>query len=169
MENRTHVRALHLDSAGSWFRTEKTACEFALKVVVNGEHLVTILCSPKDPEELAVGFLVSEGLIRTKKEIREIKFDRRSGSVSLGTTESKSPDGSTFKRRFLTTGCGRGIRFTGHDRMEIKKKNSSGIRLSREDVLSLYRRFQKSSDLYEQTHAVHSAALCDTKKLLVFA
>jgi FdhD protein len=38
-----------------------------------------------------------------------------------------------------------------------------------EEVFSLSRRFQGASELYRSTHGVHSAALCDTREVLVFA
>ena len=116
-----------------------------------------------------MGFLASEGIIRAKEEIRELTLDGESGVVRIRTTENKTEDGKFFKERFLTTGCGRGVSFSSYDDTALKKKIFSDIHLTREDVLSLYHRFQENSDLYQQTHAVHSAALCDTKELLVFA
>ena len=168
MENRKNVKALHLDGAGSWVRTEATACEFPLRIMLNGEHLVTILCSPGDPEALAAGFLASEGIIRAKEEIRELTLDGESGVVRIRTAENKTEDGNIFRERFLTTGCVRGVSFNSYDDIDLKKKIFSDIHLTREDVLSLYHRFQENSDLYRETHAVHSAALCDTKEILVF-
>jgi FdhD protein len=168
MENRKNVKALHLDGTGSWVRTEKTACEFPLNIMLNGDELVTVICSPADPEALAVGFLASEGIIRTRKEIQELTFDGESGIIRIRTTENKTETSKLFKDRFLTTGCGRGISFSSYDDIDLKMKIFSDIRLTREDVLSLYHRFQKNSVLYSETHAVHSAALCDTKEILVF-
>ena len=39
------------------------AREFSLTIVLNNQELVTLLCSPSDLEYLAVGFLLSEGLL----------------------------------------------------------------------------------------------------------
>ena len=167
MENHKKVKALHLDSMRSWVRTEATAREFFLGVVLNGKKLITMPCSPEDPEALAVGLLASRGIISSKEEIEEISFDEASGIIRISATENKKGNGKIFSEDFLRTGYGRDV--GGYDDIDFKMKVLSNIRLTREDVLSLYRRFQGSSDLYRETHAVHSAALCDTREILVFA
>ena len=41
--------------------------EFPLTISLNHREIVTRLCSPKDLEYLAIGFLVSEGLISSTR------------------------------------------------------------------------------------------------------
>ncbi len=68
---------------------EKTvAREFLLTIFLNGQELVTIMCSPKDLKYLAAGFLVSEGLLNSKEEITGIKVDEFAGIVRV---ETKGP------------------------------------------------------------------------------
>jgi len=55
--------------------------EFPLTIILNERELVTLLCSPTKLEFLTAGYLWSEGLIESKKEIREIKLDREKGVV----------------------------------------------------------------------------------------
>jgi FdhD protein len=169
MENRKGVEALHIDREGSAIRTEWTAREFPLTIMINGEQLVTVLCSPGDLEALAVGFLFSEGIIRTKEEITGLLLDSERGIVRIRTAEDKLADGKLFMKRVLTTGCGRGMAFYSYADLDRKKKVLSDLRVTPEEVLSLSRRFQVASDLYKSTHGVHSAALCDTREVLVFA
>ena len=38
--------------------------EFPLTIIFNNQELVTLLCSPSNLKQLAVGYLVSEGLIK---------------------------------------------------------------------------------------------------------
>ena len=57
----------------------EVAREFPLTVMLNDEQLATLLCSPDDMENLAVGFLYSEGFIRTKEDIRGISLDEHTG------------------------------------------------------------------------------------------
>jgi FdhD protein len=169
MENRKDVEALHIDREGSAIRTEWTAREFPLTIMINGEQLVTVLCSPGDLEALAVGFLFSEGIIRAKEEITGLLLDSERGIVRIRTAEDKLADGKLFMKRVLTTGCGRGMAFYSYADLDRKKKVLSDLRVTPEEVLSLSRRFQVASDLYKSTHGVHSAALCDTREVLVFA
>ena len=53
------------------------ATEFSLTVVLNNQELVTLLCSPKKLDYLAIGFLISEGLIDNKEE----SFDGKEISI----------------------------------------------------------------------------------------
>jgi FdhD protein len=152
MENSIKLKVLHVDSAGCWLRTEGTVCEFPLRIILNGETLVTLLCSPGDMEALAAGFLASSGIIRKKEEIRKLEIDRDSGIVRIETIANIAANGRLFNER---------------DR--FLKKIYSDIRISQGDVLSLYRRFQKFSALHRETNAAHSAALCEPGKILVFA
>ncbi|MHB8908158.1 MAG: formate dehydrogenase accessory sulfurtransferase FdhD [Syntrophales bacterium] len=169
MESRKSVEALHIDREGSVIRTEWTAREFPLTIMLNGEQLVTVLCSPGDWEALAVGFLYSEGMIRSREEITALTMDEERGIVRIRTAEDKTQDGKLFMKRVLTTGCGRGMAFYSYADLDRKKKVVSDLRVTPGEVLALSRRFQGNSELYRSTHGVHSAALCDTREVLVFA
>jgi len=169
MENTKDVEVLRIDREGSGTRMERTAREFPLTIMLNGEQLVTVLCSPGDLEALAVGFLYSEGMIRTKEEITGLTLDGELGIVRIRTAEDKTQDGKLFMKRVLTTGCGRGMAFYSYADLERKKKILSDLRVTPAEVLALSRRFQGNSELYRVTHGVHSAALCDTREILVFA
>jgi FdhD protein len=169
MEPTKEVEVLHIDRESVGPRTQLTAREFPLTIMLNGEQLVTVLCSPGDLESLAVGFLYSEGMIRTKEEITGMSIDAELGIVRIRTAEDKNADGKLFMKRVLTTGCGRGMAFYSFADLDRKKKVVSDLRVTPAEVLALSRRFQGASDLYRNTHGVHSAALCDNREILVFA
>ena len=69
MEDRTEkVNILRL-TEDEYKETEDTVVrEFPLTIVLNDQELVTMLCSPANQRELAVGFLYSEGLIEKPAE-----------------------------------------------------------------------------------------------------
>jgi FdhD protein len=48
------------------------ANETTLAVFFNDVEIATLICSPSDYKELAVGFLLSRGLLRCPSDIREI-------------------------------------------------------------------------------------------------
>jgi FdhD protein len=169
MESQKEVEALHIDREGCASRTETVAREFPLTIMLNGEQLVTVLCSPGELRALAIGFLYSEGMIRSKEEIRGLTVDEERGIVRIRTAEDKTADGKLFMKRVLTTGCGRGMAFYSYADLDRKKKVLSDLRVVPADVIALSRRFQGASELYRATHGVHSAALCDNRDILVFA
>ena len=57
--------------------------EFPLTIILNNQELVTLLCSPKNLDYLAIGFLAYEGLLGSKDEIRKIEVDDRQGVVRV--------------------------------------------------------------------------------------
>jgi FdhD protein len=149
-------------------RIEKTvAREFLLTIFLNGQELVTIMCSPKDLKYLAVGFLVSEGLLNGPDEIKTIEVDEFAGIVRVKTKASPEPDARFFAKRLITSGCGGGATFYAAADIAPAKIESK-IKISADDVLALAREFQHHSEIYLSTHGVHSAAICDGKNILVF-
>ena len=109
------------------------------------------------------------GSSRVKEEITGLTLDGERGIVRIRTATDKTADGKLFMKRVLTTGCGRGMAFYSYADLDRKKKVLSDLRVAPADVLALSKGFQGASELYRSTHGVHSAALCDARKILVFA
>ena len=143
--------------------------EFPLTIVLNNQELVTLLCSPKDLKYLAIGFLFSEGLLGSKDEIKKVTVNDQVGVVRVETKEDKALAEECGFKRLITSGCGRGTSFYSAADTQIQAKVESQISISTEEVLSLARDFQHRSQLFRATGGVHSAALCDTKDILVFS
>jgi FdhD protein len=169
MEDRREVEVLRIDRHGGSSHVEWVAREFPLTILLNGEQLVTVLCSPGDLEALAIGFLFAEGLVRAKEEIAGLTLDAERGIVRIRTAVDRSRGGELFMKRVLTTGCGRGMAFYSYADLDRKRKVLSDLRVTPAQILTLSRRFQGASALYGATHGVHSAALCDGIGILVFA
>ena len=144
------------------------ATEFPLTIILDNQELVTLLCTPKDLKHLAIGFLSSEGLIGNKEEIGKIILDNRRGVVRVETKGDKRAASELLFKRFITSGCGRGAAFYSADTIN-REKVESQMKISAAEVLALAKEFQLRSQIYRATHGVHSAALCDTKNILIFA
>ena len=86
------------------------AKEFLFTKFLNDQELVTMLCSPENLEYLAIGFLSSEGLLQSKDEIKKILVDDERGVVRLTTVGDKGFARDVLFKRFITSGCGRGVR-----------------------------------------------------------
>ena len=143
--------------------------EFPLTIFLNNQELVTLLCSPTDLKYLAVGFLASEGLIKGRGDIKKILADDQRGVVRVETEEDKEFASQLIFKRFITSGCGRGASFYSAADVQGQAKIESQVRISALDVFSLVKESQHYSQIYRTTHGVHSAALCDSKRILVFA
>ncbi len=149
-------------------RIEKTvAREFMCTIYLNEKELVTLMCSPKDLKYLAAGFLVSEGLLKSNDEIKKIEVDEWAGIVRVETTGTPETDSRFFAKRLITSGCGGGAAFYSVADIAITKVESQ-MKISTNVILNLAKEFQHHSELYLSTHGVHSAAISDGQKILVF-
>lgn len=147
---------------------EAIAEEFPLTVIVNDQELVTLLCSPMDLKYLAVGFLLSEGLLAGKDDIAEIVVDDRTGVVRVETNSGTDTDRERLFKRMITSGCGGGATFYRAADAEGLTKVDSATEITPDDIFRLTNEFQHHSELYLSTHGVHSAALCDGARIEIF-
>jgi FdhD protein len=142
------------------------ARELPVTITLNGQELVTMLCSPKDMDCLAVGFLASEGLLKTRDEIKKVLVDAERGVVRVETTEAKSLGRGMFTRVVSSAGS-RGASVYSPDAAGSQKIESP-LKVKADEVIRLAAKFQNYSKLHSVTRGVHSAALCDNKGILVF-
>ncbi len=170
MNNTKTVPILRLTEQGFGNINDVVARESAVTIVLNERELVTLLCSPTDLKYLAVGFLLSEGLLGSKDEIRRMTHDYRTDTVRVDTERDERPAGAAVSRRFVTSGCGGGVSFhTAADVVRGQAKIESGAEISTREVLALMKEFQHRSSTFIATGGVHSAALCDRNRILVFS
>ena len=141
--------------------------EFPLTIILNNQELVTLLCSPKDLEYLAVGFLASEGLLKSKDEIKKITVNDQVGAVRVEI--KKDFAGELPLKRLITSGCGRGTSLYSVADAQGQLKVESQIGISALKVFTMVKEFQQRSQIFRTTGGVHSAALCDTEGILVFS
>jgi FdhD protein len=144
------------------------AREILLTIFLNGQEMVTLLCSPKDMNYLAIGFLVSEGLLKGKDVIKKIEVDEWEGIVRVETYEGIERDSRFFSKRLITSGCGGGATFYSDTDIAVPKVESQW-KISADEVLTLVNEYQHHSEVYSLTHGVHSAALCDNKIIQIMS
>lgn len=142
--------------------------EYPLTIYLNDEELVTLLCSPSALDFLALGFLLSEGIINKKGDIKSIRIDEAKGVAYVKTSTPKDMAKYFMGKRMLTTGCGRGSVFYNiYDSMACKAIDSD-FRITYVKVLSLMKEFSAKSQVFESTGGVHSAALSLGDSILLF-
>ena len=142
--------------------------EVPLTIVLDGHELVTLLCSPSYLDYLAIGFLYSEGLICSKDEVKQVSVDDVRGVVHVETFRHKTDTGEVVKRYIGSSG-GRGLSLYASSSTDGLPKVDSSLRVTASEIMSLHHEFQHHSEIFLATGGVHSAALCDSKNILVFA
>jgi len=148
---------------------DEVAAELPVRLVLNGLPLVTLLCTPTELEELAIGFLLSEGVLSDLRAIRSISVTDTDPSVRIDMTGLPDDWERMFERRTISSGCGKGVTFTNYDRTRDRRLEVSGGKLTIGAIRGLLQEFRSISSLYLETGGVHSAALSDGKEILFFS
>jgi len=148
---------------------DQVASETAFTLLVNDQVLVSLLCSPVELDCMAIGFLLSEGLLHTREELLAVAVDEDAATVRVTLTALPTEWESLFHRKTITSGCGQGVTFSQSANLRQLPRRQAPLLLSSEGIKSLLQKFRHSSDLYVQTGGVHSAALTDGREILLFA
>jgi FdhD protein len=148
---------------------DEVASELPITLFVNDESLVTLLCTPSELEELAAGFLLSEGILRDKKALKKLTVNERELAIHIDLADLPKDFSKKFEKRTISSGCGKGITFTSYRREADRRIEAKGQVLSLEDIRKLLSTFRNISKLYLETGGVHSAALSDGKEILFFS
>lgn len=147
---------------------DKVIKETPLTIFLNGEELVTLLCTPCQLIYLAIGFLAGEGFIKKKEDIKDISLDQERGIIKVEVEDSLELVKKSFAKRMITSGCGKGTIFYSINDVLGSSIIQSKMKLHYSEVLNLMREFQNSSLLFKKTGGVHSCALCQDGKILKF-
>ncbi|MGB2936677.1 MAG: formate dehydrogenase accessory sulfurtransferase FdhD [Phycisphaerae bacterium] len=139
--------------------------ERAVELVLNGRVLVRTSCLPDRLEDLALGFLCTEGLIAGPAAITECNVAPDGGRVEIRA--DVDPDRLVlFRERVaISSGCGSGASAAA----EALTPVASDARFSPEDLLAQMKDLLQASVLFRETGGVHAASLTDSQTLLVFA
>jgi len=144
--------------------------EKPLHVFLNRIHYATIFSSPTNQNELVLGHLLSEGIIKSLEEIREIGLKED----DLCVVKLK-PDVPLEKRlkflkplsRVILSACGSSKPYRPSGKFP---KITSNIRLKAEVILKSVRNLNFVAETFRKTGGVHAAAIYEKDgNLLAFA
>ncbi|WP_078544500.1 formate dehydrogenase accessory sulfurtransferase FdhD [Litchfieldia alkalitelluris] len=146
---------------------DEIVTEFPLTVYINGEEFATMVCSPTHFEEMVIGFLASEGVIRFKDEIKELQIDEDRGFayVELYTVTVKNQQ--YFSKRFIGSCCGKSRQFYFQNDVQTAKTSMSKKIIKAEHCIRLMNDMQEASYVFRNTGGVHNAALATEEELVV--
>jgi FdhD protein len=136
---------------------ESLAC-----ISVNGEEVATFMCSPRDLDKLALGFLYNEGLIASMDDVRAIHLAKNNACVDvwLHHMEFERP-----ARQIVTAGCGGGVTFD--DLSQQYEPLVSDLTVAPEGLAFLMRQLHLGATLYQQARGIHTAVLADPDRVLL--
>ena len=144
--------------------------EEPLTLYLNGKELVTMLCSPVEQRYLALGFLVSEGMIASIDDLTEFMVDIERNMIWVEAENVRENAARTYLKRCLTACCGRGRAefYFGND-AHLSNLIESQLRVRAQDINNYVYMLEEASATHKVTSGVHSGAVAGYGKLVCFA
>lgn len=149
--------------------TDSIVTEYPITIVLNGQEFATLVCSPEDIEELVVGFLASEGIIRSLEDIKELTNIEATGRAIVNTHKINKLYELFHSKRVVTSCCGKSRQsfYFYNDARIIRPLENVDVTVSADQCFYLMRLMQESSTIFQDTGGVHNSALCDTNGIIV--
>lgn len=140
--------------------------ERPVTVFMNDVEVATMQATPDCLEELAAGFLVNEGLLADRSALRSIGADHKRGLVYVETDE-EVPDELTYRRRYLTSGCGKGVTFSSVGHARDLAPVESDLRVAADTLHAWMREMNASATKYRDTGGMQACALARADGVLL--
>lgn len=144
--------------------TREIIREVPLQIILNGQKIATVVHSAAHEEELAVGFLRSEGLIAAKEDIAGIETSGNGQIVRISTRTPIALDPSG-PRTMASSGARSMAEFP--DAPEAAASTRSHAMLTPEIVFRLMDEFLEKSTLHDSTGGTHAAALATSDGVMI--
>lgn len=189
---------LMFDESGARVREVTLVCEAAVRIRVNGVLVAETQCMPDGLAELAVGFLVTAGVVRTRSELLRVEVNAEALVVDVAADLPPGRLEGLSGRGRIGSGLGRGVTLPEgpssvrsaddgrpadpgppipSDPLEPSRseacagseRTASSLTLPAARIMELGHLFDNRPGLYQQTQCVHSAALSDGTRYLHFA
>ncbi len=153
-------------------KRDLVAEEAPLHIFLNQTHYVTILCTPGQLKELAVGHLLSEGLLKSTDEIQEVRLEK-DGKCTVRlkpyvNVEKQIAMAQPFAR-LIVSACGS----TDYwpitklmDRLNLPEIKGD-FKVEAKILLESVKRLNKLAEVFRKTGGVHVAAIYSREGKLI--
>ncbi|WP_166239747.1 formate dehydrogenase accessory sulfurtransferase FdhD [Paenibacillus turpanensis] len=163
----THWETLKYSNDSLEAIQEEIVTEYPLTLRLDGEEFATMVCTPSDLEDLVVGFLASEGIIRTMEEIDSLSIDPDKGFAYVELKNKMTSSKERVSKRFIGSCCGKSRQFYFQNDVRTAKTIRSRTRVTARQCIELMNQLQQGSHEFQKTGGLHNAALCEGSQLLV--
>jgi FdhD protein len=141
--------------------------EKPLTIFLNSQEIVTVMTIRDRPKQLALGYLINQGMISEDDVISSIDYDSEVETAIVRTTNPTDHE-DLLRRKTLTSGGAQGTMFG--DLMEkfddIILDSNAIIKTSW--IYSLSKQINLQPSLYLKAGAIHGCVLCEADRPLVY-
>jgi FdhD protein len=156
------VEIVKLDVSTKMFKKvmDYVAEEKPLHLFVNTTYWATILCSPLNLKELAVGHLLSEGILKSTAEIEEVNLKEHENCCYVKLKPEVNVENrlniSRLHARVIRSACGSSAAYQYSPK---PAKIKSNLTVKAKVVFNSVNQLNFTAELFRQTGGVHAAAI----------
>jgi FdhD protein len=155
-------------------RPDTLAAEEPMEIRVNGRPLTVTMRTPGGDFDLAIGFLVSEGVVHSADDVASVRYCAGATAdggntynvVDVGLAAHVPPPDASLERSFYTTSsCG----LCGKASLEAVRTSSAWsvaedtLRVTPELLTALPERLREAQRVFDSTGGLHAAGLFDAE------
>lgn len=155
-------------------RPDTLAAEEPMEIRVNGRPLTVTMRTPGGDFDLAIGFLVSEGVVHSADDVLSVRYCAGATAdggntynvVDVGLAAHVPPPDASLERSFYTTSsCG----LCGKASLEAVRTSSAWsvaedtLRVTPELLTTLPERLREAQRVFDSTGGLHAAGLFDAE------
>lgn len=151
-------------------KTDFVAEEVPVVLVYNNQPHVVMLCSPVDLEDFALGFSITENIVRQPADVQSIRVYQRSKGIEVRIAIPETCSASiSDKGKNLTgrTGCGLCGATTLEQAIKPLKSVGPGLPLQASQLQAAFETMRQRQSINQLTGAVHAAAWLDAQQGVV--
>jgi FdhD protein len=156
-------RPAHVYRNGAWSQsTRDVVCETALAIVVDGGAAAVMMASPADLEDFAYGFALSEGLVESSNDIRDLDIAQGEIGIELRLwlqDGARSTHAARRRRRAGPVGCGLCGVESLEEAMRPISRIDSHFTISAAEIIAAMRELPDRQTINRATSAAHAVAL----------
>ena len=145
---------------------DELALDEPVCIFVNGEYHATLIATPEMRRELAIGYLLSGGVIDSVEDIASI--ETQDNDVMVDTSREIDLRETTANvMNLIVTACSAGLRLKASPQLP---RVESSMKVMADDLKKMMARLNRVSSVHMRTRGTHAAMLCSVDgKTLAFA
>jgi len=138
------------------------ALEVPIRLTINKSELITLLCTPTHLSELAVGYLLDEGIIDRIEQIRKVSIDGIEIAVEADIDTEKRV--IQKDRTYISSECVSVDHYLALNNVNNLKQVDTDFKISMPELTKIVKEFNMKKR-YELTGGIHSAAIFENSVL----
>ena len=144
------------------FYSKEQSQERPIKIYLNNQPMAISQGTPNDLAELAVGFLLSEGLITDRNKLKEVVADIQQASVNVLSEESFDAH-HPLMQRVTSAGCAQTALLNGAEPKVFER--AQNLRFKAQDLLGMMKQLCEASPRRNSGECVHGCGVGKEGKL----